>query len=139
VDGVATLADVDEIALALPEMTSARDGEGRPSWSVRDKVVCWHREPRPDAVDPETGERLDDVVVFRVPDLEMKDVLLADDRGIYFTTPHWNRYPAVLVRMAGLARLDRAEVEDLIVEAWLARAPKRVAKAWLAARGDEPA
>jgi hypothetical protein len=135
---MATLADVDEIALALPEMTSARDDEGRPSWSVRDKVVCWHREPRPDAVDPETGERLTDVVVFRVPNIEMKDLLLGDDRGIYFTTPHWNGYAAVLVRMAGLARLDRAEVEDLIVEAWLARAPKRVAKEWLAAQGDEP-
>ena len=135
---MATLADVDEIALALPEMTSARDDDGRPSWSVRDKVVCWHRTRRPDAVDPETGERLVDVVVFRVPDLEVKDALLADERGIYFTTAHWRGYPAVLVRLAGLERLDRAEVEDLIVDAWLARAPKRVAKPWLAEQGDEP-
>jgi hypothetical protein len=136
---MATLDDVGAIALTLPEMTCERSEDGRPSYGVRGKVVCWHRSPRPDAVDPATGERLDDVVVFRVPDLEVKDALLADDRGIYFTTPHWKGYPAVLVRLAGLARLDREEVEDLIVDAWLARAPKRVANAWLAAQGDEQA
>jgi hypothetical protein len=134
---VATLDDVDEIALSLPEMTCERSEDGRPSYSVRDKVVCWHRSPRPDAVDPDTGERLDDVVVFRVPDLEVKDALLADGRGVYFTTPHFKGYPAVLVRIGMLTELDRDEIEDLIVDAWLARAPKRVAKAWLEAQDDE--
>jgi hypothetical protein len=133
------MADLDNLALAMPQATKEVADDGRPSYLVHGKMFCFQRSRRPDAVDAETGERLADVLMFRVPGLEEKELLLSDDRGIYFTTPHWNRYPAVLVRMAGLARLDRAEVEDLIVEAWLARAPKRVAKAWLAARGDEPA
>jgi len=70
--------------------------------------------------------------VFRVGDLDEKQIRLSDDRGIYFTTPHFDNYPAVLVRIPDLARLDRAELHDLVVEAWLTRAQKRVAKAWLA-------
>jgi len=90
------------------------------------------RSRRPDAVDPETGERLDDVLMFRVADLDVKELMLADERGIYFTTPHFKGYPAVLVRIPELARLDRDELHDLVAEAWLTRAQKRVAKAWLA-------
>ena len=90
------------------------------------------RGRRPDAVDPETGERLDDVLMFRVADLDVKELMLADDRGVYFTTPHFKGYPAVLVRIPRLERLDRDELHDLVAEAWLTRAQKRVAKAWLA-------
>jgi len=90
------------------------------------------RGRRPDAVDAETGERLDDVLMFRVADLDVKELMLADERGIYFTTPHFNGYPAVLVRIPSLERLDRDELHDLVAEAWLTRAQKRVAKAWLA-------
>jgi hypothetical protein len=70
--------------------------------------------------------------MFRVADLDVKDLLLADERGVFFTTPHFNGYPAVLLRIPELARIDREELEDLVVEAWLTRAQKRVAKAWLA-------
>jgi hypothetical protein len=70
--------------------------------------------------------------MFRVGDLDEKQIRLADDRGICFTTPHFNNYPAVLVRIPDLARLDRHELNDLVVEAWLTRVQKRVAKAWLA-------
>jgi hypothetical protein len=100
-------------------------------------MFCFHRGRRPDAVDQQTGERLADVLMFRVEDLDVKDLLLADDRGVYFTTPHFNGYPAVLVRIGDLARLDRAELRDLVVDAWLTRVQKRVAKAWLAE--NEPA
>ena len=62
----------------------------------------------------------------------MKELLLADDRGLYFTTPHFDGYPAVLIRIPQLERLDREELADLVAEAWLTRAQKRVAKAWLA-------
>jgi hypothetical protein len=127
------MADLDELALALPEMTKELSNDGRPAYRVRGKVICLHRSRRPDAVDADTGERLADVLMFRVPDLDVKELLLADGRGIYFTTPHFRGYPAVLVRIGALARLDREEVRDLLVEAWLDRAPKRVAKAWLAA------
>jgi len=57
--------------------------------------------------------------------------MLADDRGLFFTTPHFDGYPAVLLRIPDLAHLDRDELEDAVVEAWLTRAQKRVAKAWL--------
>jgi hypothetical protein len=131
------MADLDELALSLPQVTKELSDDGRPSYSVHGKMFCFHRGRRPDAVDQQTGERLADVLMFRVEDLDVKDLLLADDRGVYFTTPHFNGYPAVLVRIGDLARLDRAELRDLVVDAWLTRAQKRVAKAWLAE--NEPA
>jgi hypothetical protein len=133
---MATLRDVEKLALALPETAKGEDDEGRPSYSVNGKVICWHRSPRPDALDPKTGERLTDVFVFRTTDLDVKEMTLQDDRGIFFTTPHWNGYPAVLIRIPHLKQLKRAELGDLIEEAWLSRAPKRVAKAWLAEHGE---
>ena len=87
-------------------------------------------------MDRETGERLDDVVVFRVENLDVKELLLADARGLFFTTPHWNGYAAVLIRIPDLARLGRAELRELVIDAWLTRAQKRVAKAWLAENED---
>jgi hypothetical protein len=125
------MADLDVLALALPETTKEVSDEGRPSYLVHGKMFCCHRSRRRDAVDPDTGERLDDVLIFRVEDLGVKELLLADDRGIYFTTPHFDGYPAVLVRIPQLARLERDELNDAVVEAWLTRAKKRVAKAWL--------
>ena len=132
VSDVATLADLDELALSLPQTTKELSDDGRPSYLVHGKFFCLHRSRRRDAVDPETGERLDDVLMFRVADLGVKELMLADDRGVYFTTPHFDGYAAVLIRIPDLARLDRDELEDLVVEAWLTRAQKRVAKAWLA-------
>jgi hypothetical protein len=128
---MATMQDLDELALALPQATKAVSEDGRPTYLVHGKMFCFHRGRRPDAVD-EKGERLDDVLVFRVPDLDVKELLLADDRGVFFTTPHWKGYAAVLMRIPDLARIDRDELRDLVQEAWLTRAQKRVAKAWLA-------
>ena len=126
-----TMADVDELALAMPRTTKEVSEDGRPTYLVHDKMYCFHRSPRPDALDPETGERLEDVLVFRVADLDVKELIVGDTRGIFFTTPHWNGYPAVLMRIPDLARIDREELADLVAEAWLTRAQKRVAKAWL--------
>jgi hypothetical protein len=126
------MKDLDELALAMPQATKELSDDGRPSYSVHGKYFCFHRRPRPDAVDEETGERLDDVLVFRVEGQDVKELILADGRGIFFTTPHWNGYPAVLIRIPGLKRLKKAELRDLVVDAWLTRAQKRVAKAWLA-------
>ena len=67
----------------------------------------------------------------------MKELLLADARGIFFTTPHWNGYAAVLVRIPDLGRLDRDELRELVIDAWLTRAQKRIAEAWLAEHEDE--
>ena len=124
------MKDLDKLALALPEVTKEVE-EGRPSYNVGGKFFCFHRRPRPDALDPDTGERLEDVLVFYVADLEVKDMLVGDARGIYFTTPHWNGYRAVLVRIRDLKKLRRSELRDLIEEAWVTRAPKKLAKEWL--------
>ena len=132
---MATMADLDELALAMPQTTKELSHDGRPTYLVHGKFFCFHRNPRPDAIDPDTGERLDDVLVFRVADVGVKELMLADDRGLFFTTPHWDGYSAVLIRIPDLARLDRDELEDAVVEAWLTRAQKRVAKAWLDAHG----
>ena len=129
---MATMVDLDELALALPETAREMSDDGRPAYTAHGKTFAFHRSQRRDAVDPTTGERLDDVLMFRVGDLDEKQIRLADDRGIYFTTPHFNNYPAVLVRIPDLARFDREELNDLVVEAWLTRVQKRVAKAWLA-------
>ena len=129
---MATMRDLDRLALAMPQATKEVADDGRPTYLVHGKFFCFHRRPRPDATDPETGERLDDVLVFRVPDLDVKELMLADDRGVFFTTPHWKGYPAVLMRIPRLKELDRDELADLVAEAWLTRAQKRVANAWLA-------
>jgi hypothetical protein len=131
------MADLDELALAMPQATKETSEDGRPTYLVHGKFFCFHRRPRPDAVDPETGERLADVLVFRVADLGEKEIMVADDRGVFFTTPHWNGYSAVLMRISSLARIDREELRDLVAEAWLTRAQKRVAKAWLTEQGLE--
>jgi hypothetical protein len=127
---MATMADLDKLALAMPEATKDVE-EGRPTYKVHGKMFCFHRRRRKDAVDPETGEQLADVLVFRVADLGVKELLLSDARDIYFTTPHWDGYSAVLVRIHDLGRLDHDELRDLVEEAWLTRAQKRLAKAWL--------
>jgi hypothetical protein len=125
------MADLDQLALALPETTKEVTDDGRPVYRVHGKLFCFHRGRRPDAKDPETGERLADVLMFRVADLGVKELLLSDDRGVYFTTPHFNGYPAVLMRIPDLAQIDCDELEEMVVEAWLTKAQKRVAKAWL--------
>ena len=134
---MATMADLDELALALPQATKELSDDGRPAYKVHGKLFCCQRGRRPDALDSETGERLDDVLMFRVADLDVKELLLADERGIFFTTPHWNGYPAVLMRIKDLRRLRKQELEDLVAEAWLTKAQKRVARTWLAENSSD--
>ncbi len=130
------MADLDDLALAMPETTKNVSDDGRPEYSVHGKLYCCQRGRRRDAIDALTGERLDDVLMFRVSDLDEKELLLADDRGVFFTTPHFDGYPAVLVRIPELARIERDELRDLVAGAWLTRAQKRLASAWLAEHGE---
>jgi hypothetical protein len=125
------MADLDELALALPETTKELSDDGRPSYRVHGKLYCCRRGRRADAIDPETGARLDDVLMFRVAGLDVKELMLGDERGIFFTTRHFDGYPAVLVRIPDLAHVERNELRDLLAEAWLTRAQKRVARTWL--------
>ena len=134
---MSTMKDLDKLALAMPEATKHVEDDGRPTYCVHGKFFCFHRSARKDAVDPETGERLTDVLVFRVADAGEKEAILRDERGVFFTTPHWDGYSAVLVRIPNLAQIDRDELRDLVAGAWLTRAQKRVANAWLAEQGIE--
>jgi hypothetical protein len=133
---MATMRDLDKLALAMPHATKEVSDDGRPAYFVHGKLFCFHRGRRRDAVDPATGERLADVLMFRVADVGVKELLLADERGVFFTTPHFDGYPAVLMRIPDLARIDREELQDLVVEAWLTRTQKSVAKAWLAEHAE---
>jgi hypothetical protein len=133
---MATMADLDKLAMAMPQTTKEVADDGRPSYLVHGKMYCFHRSRRPDAIDPATVERMDDVLMFRVADEGVKELLLSDGRGVYFTTPHFNGYPAILMRIPSLKQLDRQELADLVAESWLTRAQKRVAKAWLAEHSE---
>jgi hypothetical protein len=124
------MQDLDELALAMPMTTRERSADGRPSYLVSAKLYCCHRADRKDAVDAK-GRRLDDVLLFRVADLEAKELLLGDPAAPYFTTSHFDGYPAVLLRIAHLRKVGRQELFELVADAWLTRAPKRVAATWL--------
>ncbi len=130
---MSTWDDVRRIALALPETTERSAREDVRQWRVRDKLYAWERPLR--RADLEAlGDAAPDgaILATRVADLGAKEALLADDPDVYFTTPYFTGYPAILVR---LERIAAAELEELLVEAWLARAPKRLAKEYLDASG----
>lgn len=124
---MATWDDVRAIALALPE-TSERLSRDLPQWCVRGKLFAWERPlRRADLEALGAGAPEGPILGARVEHLGAKDALLANAAGIFFTTPHFDGYPAILVR---LDRIDREGLDEVLVEAWLARAPKRLAQAW---------
>lgn len=120
--------DVRRIALALPE-TSERPAYGNTAWRVRDKIFVWER-PLRTKEKSDLAERAPSgpILAARVEDLDVKEALLQDDPETFFTTPHFDGYPAVLIR---LDRISAEDLNELIVEAWLCRAPKRLAKEYL--------
>jgi hypothetical protein len=93
------------------------------------------RTPRPDARDPQTGERWDDLIVLWVASEGDKQALVQDPSSPWFTTPHFDGHPSVLVRACRLCELDRDELVEMVQEAWLARASPSRAAAWLPATG----
>lgn len=125
---MATWDDVRRIALELPETSEAISREQR-HWRVKDKSFVWERPLRQSDLEA-LGDAAPDgpILGARVEHLVAKDALLADDPGVFFTTPHFDGYPAILVR---LEQISVEELHEVIVEAWLARAPKRVAKAYV--------
>ena len=128
---MASFDDVRRIALGLPE-TSERPQWGNLSWRVRDKSFVWERPLRASDLRA-LGDTAPDgpILGARVEHLGAKEALIADDPEVYFTTPHFDGYAAVLVRLERIA-LD--ELEELITEAWLCRAPKRLAKDYMETR-----
>lgn len=125
---MATFAELDELARSLPGVEARLTSAGRPEYRVRDKSFLLLREPRPDAVDAETGERMDDVLMFRTPGLAVKDDLLADPSLPLFTTPHFRGWPAVLLRVRDLPGVSRDRLRELVFLAWRAQAPKRLVR-----------
>ncbi|HEY2768833.1 MAG TPA: MmcQ/YjbR family DNA-binding protein [Solirubrobacteraceae bacterium] len=122
---MASWDDVRRLALALPE-TSEDAKRGSASWRVRDKLFVWERPLRDSEVHALGAAAPDGPILgVRVEHLGAKEALLADDPDVFFTTPHFEGYPAVLVL---LERIGVEELGELIVEAWLTRAPKRLAK-----------
>jgi hypothetical protein len=131
---MATWEDVRRIALGLPETGERPSHDGLAAWRVKDKLFVWERPLRRSDVDALGGAAPDgETLGARVADLGVKEALIADNPEIYFTTPHFNGYPAVLIRL-DVVGVD--ELEELIVDAWLARAPKRVAAAYLQETGQ---
>lgn len=135
----ATVRDVHEIAASMPEAERIFGTADNPIYQVRRKSFVYFRNPRPDAVDPDTGERYTDVIVFWVESESDKLALVEDDATPFFTTPHFDGYAAVLLRAGRLDELDRSELAEVIADSWLVRAPKRLAAAWLAENPHWPA
>lgn len=133
----ATEQDVHDLAAAMPHVTVVRGPSGNPVYQVGGKSFVFFRTPRPDAVDGTTGERLTDVVVLWVPGEEDKRALVQDAGTPFFTTPHFDGHPSVLVRASRLGELDRAELAEIVQDAWLSRASARRAARWLAAQERE--
>ena len=127
---MATWDDIRAITAGLPGTSE----QGERSWRVRDRSLAWERPLRKgDRAALGAAAPTGDILGVRVADTGVKDALLADDPAVYFTTPHFDGYPAVLVR---LAEIDPAELRELLRDAWLARAPKRMARAYLAEHPD---
>ncbi|MGH2897438.1 MAG: MmcQ/YjbR family DNA-binding protein [Solirubrobacteraceae bacterium] len=119
--------DVRRIALGMPEATEV--ALGSPQWRVRNKLFVWERPLR--AADLEAlgaDAPAGPILGARVEHVGAKEALLADGTGVYFTTPHFDGHPVILVVLDQIAL---PELEELIVEAWLARAPPRIAQRYV--------
>jgi hypothetical protein len=129
----ARVDDVHELALAMPHVTVEYGSGDNPVYQVGGKSFIFFRNPRPDAVDPETGERYADVIVFWVESEADKHALVQDETSPFFTTGHFDGHPSVLLRGSRIGELTRRELGEVIQDAWLSRASARRAAAWLSA------
>jgi hypothetical protein len=125
--------DVHDLASAMPHVTKQSGSADNPVYQVGGKSFIYFRTPRPDAVDPETGERYRDVIILWVPDESDKQAMVQDESTPYFTTPHFDGHPSVLVRGSRLGELSYDELTEVIQDAWLSRASTRRRTDWLKA------
>jgi hypothetical protein len=133
-DRPARVEDVHEIALGMPHVTVVQGPRSNPVYQVGGRSFVFFRTPRPDAVDPDTGERYPDVIVIWVESDADKQALVQDPGTPFFTTPHFDGHDSVLVRASRLNEISRAELAEVVQDAWLARASPRRRAAWLATR-----
>jgi hypothetical protein len=129
----ARIGDVHELALAMPHVSVEYGAGDNPVYQVGGKSFIFFRNPRPDAVDPETRERYRDVIVFWVASEADKQALVHDEASPFFTTAHFDGHPSVLLRASRIGELTRQEVAEQVQDAWLSRASARRAAAWLSA------
>ncbi|WP_217996801.1 MmcQ/YjbR family DNA-binding protein [Nocardioides jensenii] len=138
------MATPDDIALicnALPQVEFGTSWGDRPTFKVprgeKGKGFLLYRMPHKTAVDPETGEMYDDLLVIHTQTLEDKEALIADERLPFFTIEHFNGFRAVLVQESRLGEIDLDELTEIITDAWAAKAPKRLAKEFFAERSTD--
>ncbi|MEV0385531.1 MmcQ/YjbR family DNA-binding protein [Nonomuraea sp. NPDC050643] len=135
----ARVEDVHELALAMPYVTVEYGTGDNPIYQVGGKSFVFFRNPRPDAADPDTGERYADVIVFWVDSQEDKQALVQDEASPFFTTAHFNGHSSVLLRAGRIGELTRNELAEVVQDAWLSRASARRAADWLRAHPSPPA
>ena len=133
----AKVEDVHELAAGMPHVTVVHGSKGKPVYQVGGKSFVFFRNPRPDAFDPKTGERYDDVIVLWVASDADKQALVQDQRSPFFTTSHFNGHPSVLVRASMLGKLTLQELAEIVQDAWLSRASRTRASKWLKEQGLE--
>jgi hypothetical protein len=127
--------DVHELAKGMPHVTIYPGTENKPVYQVGGKSFVFYRNPRPDATDPETGERYPDVIVFWVPSEADKQAMVQDGDSPFFTTPHFDGHLSVLLRESQIGALTLEELTEVVQDAWLSRASARRAANWLSAAG----
>ena len=132
----ARVEDVHELAAGMPHVTIAHAAGGNPVYQGGGRAFVFFRNPRPDAVDPGTGERYPDVIVFWVPSESDKLALVQDEASPFFTTPHFDGHPSVLLRGSRIGELTLRELTEIVQDAWLSRASRTRAQKWLR---DHPA
>jgi hypothetical protein len=137
-DRPARVEDVHEVALGLPHVTVVQGTRGNAVYQVGGKSFVFFRTPRPDAVDPATGERLPDVIVFWVESEADKQALVQDEATPFFTTRHFDGHNSVLVQASRLGEITRQQLAELVQDAWLAQASARRRAVWLAAHATTP-
>jgi hypothetical protein len=135
----ARIEDVHELALGMPHVTVVPGSAENPVYQVGGKSFVFFRNPRPDAVDPRTGERYPDVIVFWVASEAEKQALVQDETLPFFTTAHFDGHLSVLLRGSRIGELSREELAEVVQDAWLARASRRRAADWLLSHPDSPA
>lgn len=120
-----------DLALGMPHVTVYPGTENRPVYQVGGKSFVFFRNPRPDAFDPDTGERYDDVIVFWVASEGDKLAMVQDESSPFFTTTHFDGHLSVLLRARQLGEISYDELAEVVQDAWLSRASPRRRGTWL--------
>jgi hypothetical protein len=130
-DRAARPSDVHELAASMPHVKRIAGPKGNAIYQVGGKSFVFFRTPQPDAVDPDTGQKLADVIMIWVESEADKLSLIQDPRSPFFTTDRFDGHLSVLVCASRISEIGVSELTELIADAWLSRASARRTKAWL--------